>query len=188
MASSQEYLKLKDEFQQRWTLQAVENMTIEQYTGIGNKDTFTYWLESKTEKLISIWGGSAYKFGIFKRAQNDDKKEPSNGKTGDGEYGWYKKYGNTRDEAFEKVKNLILQIINYAQNEEFENIDDIDLGDAVKWKIAFIYAPDRTLLRIVARDAFKYLAQKNNIDSSRISQIQKELIKKKPENIDFYDY
>ncbi|WP_249934161.1 AAA family ATPase [Campylobacter sp. RM16190] len=188
MSSLQECLKLRDEFQQRWTLQAVKNMTIEQYTGIGNKDTFTYWLESKTENLISIWGGSAYKFGIFKRAQNDDKKELRSGQTGDGEYGWYLKYGNTRNEAFEKIKSLILQIINHAQNKEFENIDSIDLGDAVKWKIAFLYAPDKTLLRIVSRDAFKYLAQKNNIESNRISQIQKELIKKKPDNIDFYDY
>nr|WP_315084315.1 AAA family ATPase [uncultured Campylobacter sp.] len=181
-------LKLRDEFKLRWPLQDIEDMTIEQYTGIGNKDTFTYWLESKTEKLISIWGGSAYKFGIFKRAQNDDKKELRSGQTGDGEYGWYLKYGNTRNEAFEKIKSLILQIINHAQNKEFENIDSIDLGDAVKWKIAFLYAPDKTLLRIVSRDAFKYLAQKNNIESNRISQIQKELIKKKPDNIDFYDY
>ena len=67
MSSLQECLKLKDEFQQRWTLQDIEDMGIEQYTGIGNKDTFTYWLESRTENLISIWGGSAYKFGIFKR-------------------------------------------------------------------------------------------------------------------------
>ena len=188
MSSLQECLKLRDEFQQRWTLQDIEDMGIEQYTGIGNKDTFTYWLESRTENLISIWGGSAYKFGIFKRAQNDDKKELRSGQTGDGEYGWYVKYGNTRDEAFKKIKSLILQIINHAQNKEFENIDGIDLGDAVKWKIAFLYAPDKTLLRIVSRDAFKYLAQKNNIESNRISQIQKELIKKKPDNIDFYDY
>lgn len=188
MSSLQECLKLKDEFQQRWTLQDIEDMGIEQYTGIGNKDTFTYWLESRTENLISIWGGSAYKFGIFKRAQNYDKKELRGGQTGDGEYGWYVKYGNTRDEAFKKIKSLILQIINHAQNKEFEYIDGIDLGDAVKWKIAFLYAPDKTLLRIVSRDAFKYLAQKNNIESNRISQIQKELIKKKPDNIDFYDY
>ena len=66
MATLEECLKLKDEFKQRWTLQNVKDMTINQYTGIGDKDTFTYWLESKTEKLISIWGGSAYKFGIFK--------------------------------------------------------------------------------------------------------------------------
>lgn len=178
MSSLQECLKLRDEFQQRWTLQDIEDMGIEQYTGIGNKDTFTYWLESRTENLISIWGGSAYKFGIFKRAQNDDKKELRGGQTGDGEYGWYVKYGNTRDEAFKKIKSLILQIINHAQNKEFEYIDGIDLGDAVKWKIAFLYAPDKTLLRIVSRDAFKYLAQKNNIESNRISQIQKELIKK----------
>ena len=188
MVSWQERLKLRDDFQQRWPFQAVENMTLEQYTGVKSKDTFTFWLESKTENLISIWGGSAYKFGIFKRAQNDVEKELKSGQTGDTEYGWYEKYGETRNQAFQKIKSLILQIIKYAQNKEFENIDDIDLGNAIKWKIAFLYAPDKTLLHIVSKEAFKYLAQKNNIKSKNISQIQKELLKNKPNHMDFYEY
>ena len=188
MVSWQERLKLRDDFQQRWPFQAVENMTLEQYTGVKSKDTFTFWLESKTENLISIWGGSAYKFGIFKRAQNDVEKELKSGQTGDTEYGWYEKYGETRNQAFEKIKNLILQIIENAQNKEFEKIDDIDLGNAIKWKIAFLYAPDKTLLHIVSKEAFKYLAQKNNIKSKNISQIQKELLKNKPNHMDFYEY
>ena len=163
-------------------------MTLEQYTGVKSKDTFTFWFESKTESLISIWGGSAYKFGIFKRAQNDVEKELKSGQTGDTEYGWYEKYGETRNQAFEKIKNLILQIIENAQNKEFEKIDDIDLGNAIKWKIAFLYAPDKTLLHIVSKEAFKYLAQKNNIKSKNISQIQKELLKNKPNYMDFYEY
>ena len=188
MVSWQERLKLRDDFQQRWPFQAVENMTLEQYTGVKSKDTFTFWLESKTENLISIWGGSAYKFGIFKRAQNDVEKELKSGQTGDTEYGWYEKYGETRNQAFQKIKSLILQIIKYAQNKEFENIDDIDLGNAIKWKIAFLYAPDKTLLHIVSKEAFKYLAQKNNIKSKNISEIQKELLKNKPNYMDFYEY
>ena len=188
MVSWQERLKLRDDFQQRWPFQAVENMTLEQYTGVKSKDTFTFWLESKTENLISIWGGSAYKFGIFKRAQNDVEKELKSGLTGDAEYGWYEKYGETRNQAFQKIKSLILQIIKYAQNKEFESIDDIDLGNAIKWKIAFLYAPDKTLLHIVSKEAFKYLAQKNNIKSKNISQIQKELLKNKPSYMDFYEY
>ena len=188
MVSWQERLKLRDDFQQRWPFQAVENMTLEQYTGVKSKDTFTFWLESKTENLISIWGGSAYKFGIFKRAQNDVEKELKSGQTGDAEYGWYEKYGETRNQAFQKIKSLILQIIKYAQNKEFESIDDIDLGNAIKWKIAFLYAPDKTLLHIVSKEAFKYLAQKNNIKSKNISQIQKELLKNKPNYMDFYEY
>ncbi|WP_257639931.1 McrB family protein [Campylobacter concisus] len=188
MVSWQERLKLRDDFQQRWPFQAVENMTLEQYTGVKSKDTFTFWLESKTENLISIWGGSAYKFGIFKRAQNDVEKELKSGQTGDTEYGWYEKYGETRNQAFQKIKSLILQIIKYAQNKEFENIDDIDLGNAIKWKIAFLYAPDKTLLHIVSKEAFKYLAQKNNIKSKNISEIQKELLKNKPSYMDFYEY
>lgn len=183
-----EKLKLKYEFLQRWHFETVKNMKLSDYTDVGSKDTFTYWLESKTQDLISIWGGSAYKFGIFKRNQKDNVNELKSGQASDGEYGWYEKYGKDRDEAFENVKNLIIQIITYAQNEDFGNIDDIDFGSAVKWKIAFLYAPEKTLLHIVKKEAFYYLAKIHHIDSNNISQIQKELIAKKPEDKDFYEY
>ena len=40
-------------------------MTLDEYSKIGDKHTFTYWLESRLDQLGSIWGGSSFKFGIF---------------------------------------------------------------------------------------------------------------------------
>ncbi|WP_300826996.1 hypothetical protein, partial [Helicobacter sp. UBA3407] len=50
--------KIFKEFQERWSLEKVKNMTLEEYTGLGgtNRDDFTYWIESKLDKLGSIWG------------------------------------------------------------------------------------------------------------------------------------
>ncbi|MDA3956975.1 hypothetical protein [Oceanispirochaeta sp.] len=52
-----------EEFLQEWPLEKVKTMTLPMYTSVGKKDTFTYWLESRLDKLGSIWGGSSFKFG-----------------------------------------------------------------------------------------------------------------------------
>ena len=43
-------------------------------------------------------------------------------------------------------------------SKKFSQIDEIDLGNAFKWKIAYMYAPETSLLRIVSEKAFKFLA------------------------------
>jgi len=50
-----------DEFLAKWPLEKLEQMTLEEYTNAGSKESFTYWIEAKLEKLGSIWGGSAFK-------------------------------------------------------------------------------------------------------------------------------
>ena len=42
---------LWDEFLARWPLNKLPDMKLEEYSGAGDKDCFTYWLESRTEGL-----------------------------------------------------------------------------------------------------------------------------------------
>ena len=86
-----EWKQIKEEFLKYWTLDKIKEMTLEQYTNLDKKDSFTYWLETKTEKVLGIGGGSAYKFGIFKRNPESEQKELKNGQNSDEnrEYGWY---------------------------------------------------------------------------------------------------
>jgi 5-methylcytosine-specific restriction protein B len=184
-----DWKNIRKEFLKEWSLDKVKQMTLDEYTNLNKRDSFCYWLESKTTDVISIWGGSSYKFGIFKRNPDAEEKELSRWQDGDGEYGWYEKYGKDKDEAFSNVKRLIVQTIEYAIKENFDPINDIDLGCAFKWKIAFMYAPDETLLRIAKDTAFYFLRDKYlNIKTKNISTIQNELIKKKPKEKDFYEY
>ncbi|PZT48375.1 hypothetical protein B6S12_04060 [Helicobacter valdiviensis] len=88
--------------------------------------------------LGSIWGGSAFKFGIYKRCDTS-KKESQNGRTYNENYAWLTRYGKNETEAFYNVKDKIIQIIKASQNNRLEDIEKIDFGDAVKWKIAFHY-------------------------------------------------
>ena len=180
--------KTKKDFLNYWTIEKVKNMTLEEYTNLDKKNSFTYWMETKSADVIGIGGGFSYMFGIFRRENIVNLKSLQKGKGGDDEHGWFTKYGKNKDEVFQKVKSLIIAIIEYSKNREFNKIDDIDLGNTYKWKIAFMYAPNESLLRIASDKTFFFLAKKYFIDSKLISEIQKELIAKKPLEMDFDDY
>src|SRR5699024_1888912 len=130
--------QLKESFLAEWPLEDVQSMTLEQYTNLNREGSFCYWLESKTQDIGSIWGGSAYKFGIYKR-NNTDKEDSRDAYRTDGEYGWVAKYGDTAQGVFQNIRALIVRIIEAVQQDNLEAIDDIDLGPATKWKIAFLY-------------------------------------------------
>ena len=105
--------KLFEEFQKTWTLEKVKNMTLKEYTSVkgdGERDDFTYWIENQLDILGSVWGGSAFKFGIYKRDRIEDK-EQGKGRVYDKHYAWLEKYGKTQQEVFKKVKSLIMQVI-----------------------------------------------------------------------------
>src|SRR5688572_4406547 len=121
----------------QWPLERVQNMTLEEYSNSDRETSFVYWLEKKTEHTGSIWGGSAFKFGIYKR-KNLEEFVPRKMSRTDGVYGWLVKYGETKEQAFATVKAAILEVITASVAERFEDIDSVDLGAAVKWKIAFL--------------------------------------------------
>lgn len=130
--------KIWDSFLERWPIEKLEKMSLEEYTQASSTDTFTYWIESKTEILGSIWGGSAFKFGIFSR-QNQQEKETDKRVSYDSHYGWYTKYGASLKEAYDNVLHIIIDIAKAAAIGNTQKIDEIDLGISTKWKIAFLY-------------------------------------------------
>ena len=119
-------------------------MTLEEYTNLDKDNSFCYWLESKTNGLGSIWGGSSYKFGIFKydKAPNLENSKYSH----DESYSWSSRLGETSKEAFENVKKAIVKIANHAQQAEWNEIDKINvLWPITTWKIAFLYSNEKLL-------------------------------------------
>ena len=59
--------RLWSDFLAAWPPERVRQMTLEDYTNSNKDDAFIYWLEARLDKLGSIWGGSAFKFGIYCR-------------------------------------------------------------------------------------------------------------------------
>ncbi len=167
--------KIYEEFNNEFPLEKLRKLTLEEYTNTERTNSFCYWVEKKTETLGSIWGGSAYKFGIFKTA---DKAKGKPGTSYDNEYAWYSKYGKDRQEAYENVHSNIIRIIEASQKGRFEEIDLIDLGNAYKWKIAFLYS-NKKLLNIYLPKAIVYLANKydgNFNINSPISKMQQVIL------------
>lgn len=89
---------------------------MEEYSLGNGDDTFSKWVEFNTKELGDIRGSVAYKHGIFK---NSKEKNPSSGDSQyitDGTYSWRRKYGSTRNEAFENVKNRLFRLLNFLLN------------------------------------------------------------------------
>ena len=179
--------QLKDEFLKMWPIERLKTMSLEEYTNLDKEDSFCYWLEVKTTDLGSVWGGSAYKFGIFKRKDlssdnyNDKRKS-------DGEYAWYGKYGDSRGKVFEKVRSIIVDIATNSQQNELKNIEDIDLGDAVKWKIAFLYG-DFNVINVFTHYGLKTIAEYFGYEGNDRSYVTlNEFVLSQKGDKDYFDF
>jgi 5-methylcytosine-specific restriction protein B len=179
--------ELKKTFLQEWPLSRIQNMTLEEYTNL-EKTSFCYWLEAKTHDLGSIWGGSSYKFGIYKRRDTSTTITVDNRIT-DGEYAWFQKYGATKEAAFQTVKDILITIVKNAQNNTLENIDPIDLGDAYKWKIAFLYG-DFNVVNIFKHESLLEAAQSLGFKDSNKTYplLNKYILSLKASNKDYFEF
>lgn len=143
-----QHLPVWDAFLNEWPIERLHRMTLQEYSTAGQDRTFIAWIESRLDKLGSIWGGSAFKFGIYSR-KNKEPKESGGGATYTEDHAWYSKYGPTAEAAFGNVKAHVVQVAEAAARGDYPAIDDVDLGEAYKWKIAFHYQ-DRTRPGVVA--------------------------------------
>ncbi|MFK7866887.1 MAG: HNH endonuclease [Alphaproteobacteria bacterium] len=171
MTSTLNQQQLFGEFIQEWSLEKLQNnLTLETYTNLDKENSFTYWIEHILKECGSIKGGSSYKFGIYKTAKHPEKVS---GCKHDGDYAWLIKYGETREEAFETVKSHIINIAQYAAKGEWGKIDEIDLGPATKWKIAFHYQRHKfDLACIFNKDILRFYLDEQNIKSKGLSMPQ----------------
>ena len=144
MSDFQQQYALWDEFLGVWPASRPATMTLDEYSQAGSKDSFTYWIESGLDKLGSIWGGSAFKFGVFSRKDTEDKKSDAKLSYSD-THGWYSSLGSTAEEGFEKVRGFVVQVADWAAKGDLDAIESFDdLGEAFKWKIAFHYQNRQT--------------------------------------------
>ncbi|MGD9941544.1 MAG: McrB family protein [Clostridia bacterium] len=179
-------MTLFNEFKEKWPLARLRTMTLDEYSKAkrkteGEMDTFTYWLEAKLQDYGSIWGGSSFKFGIYSRNDTEAKITKA-GRTYSEEYAWYAKYGNTEAEAFEKVRSCVVAVAEAAQQGNLKAIDEVDLGDVYKWKIAFHYQKniaDPCVLDIYDPLALRFLADVPRRTS--IAECHKKLLAQRKE-------
>ena len=184
---------LYNQFLLVFPIESLNEMPLYRYTnlkGTTSYKSFCYWIESILRYLGSIRGGTSYKFGIYRYA-----KKPNNTSVvvSDDEYAWYKKYNaSNRNEAYKIVLNTVIKIAELANEGRFSEIDNItELGDAVKWKIAFLYS-NKKLIPIYIREMIEEVAVKlgyEDVKSAKISELQSFLFEKKgdKELFEYYD-
>ena len=185
---NQDLYNLRDSFLSTWPLERVKEMTIDEYTNLNKDDSFCYWLEKKTERLGSIWGGSSFKFGIYRR--RDTKREFEKNALSNGEYAWLAKYGKTKDEAFNKVKSIIVEIIEKSQTDDFKAIEPLDLGNATKWKIGHLYS-DNKILNVFSKEKLIEIAKNLEISFDKKTSfysLQKSVLSKKMDDEDYFTF
>ena len=126
------------EFLAAWPVDRVRAMTLDEYTNANKSDAFIYWIEARTEKLGSIWGGSAFKFGIYLQA-NVKTKPAQLGRIWGEKYAWLARYGADEKRAFATIRGRLVEVIEAVGAGNLARIDEIDLPPMLKWKVAFLY-------------------------------------------------
>jgi hypothetical protein len=172
---------LKRQFLEQFPIASLPTMPLETYTNLERSNSFCYWLESITDELGSIWGGSAYKFYIFEYNPNRNQEKQNDKYIRDTKYAWLASIGDNRDAAYEVVRFRINQIATAANSGDFSSIDDIMIGDVVKWKIAYLYSSDR-LVPIYNREMLVKFAKSFGMEDAKtkkISELQAFLMEKK---------
>lgn len=167
-----ELLELWNSFLKAWPIETVKNMTLQQYTQVGDHNTFCYWLEQKTKPIANIMGGSAFKFGVFHRNDRTEK-ENTKGRVFEQNYAYAFKYGDSVEQAFLTIKNIILQIIEATQQGDLERIDQIDFSPVLKWKIAFLYQDQANpqILAIFAKSWLEFISREKGKSQVELYQI-----------------
>ena len=181
-----EHHKLNQEFLEKFPLEKLKDMTIEQYTNLNRSDSFCYWLEIKTRILGSISGNSSFKFGIYQynTRPNDDRARMS-----DGKYAWNSSFGNTARKAFENVKKAVVKAAESGFAGDLDAIESIELAPMIKWKIAFMYS-NESIIPYYSLDRLRVIGERmgmSNTQDASIADIQKFLIKER-KGRDIHEY
>lgn len=180
--------KLNQEFLERFPLEKLNDMTLEQYTNLNKSDSFCYWLEFKTKILGSVGGSNSYKFGIYRY---DQKPKDNSNCHYDDKYTWWAHLGNTASEAFEKVKKAVIVAAESGRNGNLNDIEAIsnELGPMIKWKIAFIYS-NETIIPYYSYDRLRVIGEKMGMTiekNTTIADIQRFLINER-KGRDIHEY
>lgn len=178
---------LYNDFLKVFPIEKLSNLTLDEYTGLKNVNTFCYWLERRTDRLGRITSGTLDKFGIYQYADIPKKRSIKS----DSKFAWKENLGSTSEDAFKKVRNAIVSIAKYANDGKWEEIEKIDVfGQLVTWKIAFLYSKEK-LIPIYSKDKWLVpIVSKlglENAHSCSVSQLYRFLISKKG-NKDLYDF
>lgn len=183
-----EFDSVLSRFLSLWTIERVKTMTIDQYADLSNHESFCYWLEYGSNSLGAIGAIALHKFELWRPKGKKEFKD--NRFITDGEYAWFTKNGETKQQAFFEIKQKIINIIFHSQKQDWEAIDTIPFHSIAKWKIAFLYSNKR-LLPIYSKRALLSITKglgKEFPYLTNISTLQEYILTFKDKTVSIDDY
>lgn len=124
---------VRGEFLRAYPLKHLKYLTLDEYIIGKGAPSFCAQVEAKTRAWANIIGATAYKFGIYYGRTNSDPAM---------KYRFSKKFGTTRKEAFDNVKEALLSLVKAGKSKDFEKIDKNKLSQMFKAKILSLYFPE----------------------------------------------
>jgi hypothetical protein len=177
LESRLELYHLRSDFVKYFNRNKISNMELEDYvvglTGRENRMNFCYGLERQLEKLGRINGATAFKFGVYYGRTRTE---------GNCKYRFAKKFGNSYQEAFENVRNAILDLLNDDKRENIDKIVSNRLSPMFKGKILSTYYPEK-YLNIFSNDHLTYYLTHLNL--ATVSLIKSDPVYKREALIAF---
>lgn len=179
---------IRNAFLQKWPIDRIRRMSLDEYVSVHDKETFCYGIERETIRLGSIRGHPSIKFGIYER---EDKEEIPSTYVSDDEYSWARSLqADTRSEAFNKVRAAIESIVIAASKNDFATIDRITFNHLGKWKIASLYC-DEQFVPIFKKETLRDISESLGLINPKrlpFSAINAFLLKQKPAGSNIYRY
>ena len=176
------------DFLQLWPEKRIKSMTIDEYSDLTNHDSFCYWLEYGTKHCGEIGGIALHKFELWKPKEYKEFK--NNKFIQDSSYAWNARLGTTSKEAFDSIKEQILEIINCCKKKDWKSIDTIPFHAIGKWKVAFLYS-DLQLFPVYSQRALHAITQGMGTtfkETEGISTLQEFILSRKKKDQSVYTY
>ena len=117
-------------------LKSSKRLTLDDYVIGKGTASFCARVEAKTKAWANIQGATAYKFGIYYGRTKSDPKQ---------KYRFTKKFGTTKTEAFNTVKESLHALLAAGKAKKFQEIDNNPLSQMFKAKILSLYYPETYL-------------------------------------------
>jgi len=160
----------RGDFLRAFPLDGLDQLSLDDYVIGKGTASFCARVEAKTKAWANIQGATATKFGIYYgKTKSDSKKK----------YRYTKKFGTSKNKAFEAVKAAILKLIEAGYLKDFHAIDINPLSQMFKAKILSLYFPN-DFLNICSSDHIYLISSELGFpDDSYTSEHQHWLCKEK---------
>lgn len=147
---------MREKFLRKFDKSKIKQLKIDNYV-IGKGETFCKIIENDLDRLGSMKGSPASKFGVYFGTE-----KPETFKT----YRFKPKWGTNYQEAYQKVIDAIDKLLDDGYSENIDAIVMNPISSMFKGKILSIYYPDR-FLSIFSNDHLDHFLRVFNLDTSQ---------------------